>query len=205
MTDTTTTDTTTIDTSSTDSTHTTDTMAPQSAVHDGARIGALPDGGRPYVLQRDEGVHHHFLDNLATTKISAEDGGSMSVVEFVAPEGFGPPLHRHEHEDEMMVLLEGEVAVRSGDTETIARPGATIHLPHGVPHSFQVLSGDARMVTVTASLVGRPRFAEMVDALGRRVDDPVMPSPMDIDPGQVAEVCAAHGITVLGPPPAPLG
>lgn len=188
----------------TDTTNTNDTISDATPRAASATAG-LPDGSRPYVLQRDEGVHHHFLDNLATTKISADEGGSLSVVEFVAPEGFGPPVHRHEHEDEMMVVLEGEVVVRSGDTETIARPGATVHLPHGVPHSFQVLEGDARLVTVTASRVGAPRFAEMVAALGEEVDDPAMPAPMDIDPGEVAAVCAAHGVTVLGPPPAPLG
>ncbi len=164
----------------------------------------LPDPAAPYVLQRDEGVHHHFLDNLATTKVSAAAGGSMSAVEFVAPHGFGPPLHQHHDEDEMMVLLDGEVVYRSGDIETVARPGATIHLPSGVPHTFQVLSETARMVSITASRAVTPVFAEMVAALGEAVAEPTLPAPMDIDPAYVAEVCAAHGIEILGPPPGPL-
>lgn len=165
---------------------------------------ALPDPSRPYVLQRDEGVHHHFLDNLATTKIGGTAGGAMSAVEFVAPKGFGPPLHQHDDEDEMMVILDGEIVFRSGDIETVAQPGATVHLPHGVPHTFQVLSDTARMVSITASRTTPPKFAEMVAALGDHTDEPVLPAPMDIDPVEVAAVCAAHGIEVLGPPPAPL-
>lgn len=165
---------------------------------------ALPDPSRPYVLQRDEGVHHHFLDNLATTKIGGTAGGAMSAVEFVAPKGFGPPLHQHDDEDEMMVILDGEIVFRSGDIETVAQPGATVHLPHGVPHTFQVLSDTARMVSITASRTTPPKFAEMVAALGDHTDEPVLPAPMDIDPVEVAAICAAHGVEVLGPPPAPL-
>jgi hypothetical protein len=44
----------------------------------------------------------------------------------------------------------------------------------------------------------------MVAALGVPTDPHALPEPQPIDPGAVAEVCAAHGITVLGPPPAPL-
>ena len=164
----------------------------------------LPDASRPYVLQRDEGIHHHFLDNLATTKITSNDGGSLSAVEFVAPKGFGPPLHQHDDEDEMMVILEGEIEFRSGDIATVGTAGATVHLPHGVPHTFQVLSAEARMISITASRTKAPVFAEMVAALGEPVEHPSVPAPMDIDPVEVAAVCGAHGIEVLGPPPAPL-
>ena len=159
----------------------------------------------PYVLQRDEGVHHHFLDNLATTKVTGGPHGTLSAVEFVAPHGFGPPLHRHDDEDEIIVVLDGEVAFRGGDDETIAASGATAFLPRRVAHTFQVLSSSARILSITASTEGTPRFDAMVAALGVPVDDPTMPEPMDIDPGHVAEVCGAHGVEILGPPPPPLG
>ncbi len=164
---------------------------------------ALPNSELPYVLQRGEGVHHHFLDNLATIKVSASGGGALSAVEFVAPQGFGPPLHQHRDEDELIVVLDGEVEFRSGDVETVATTGATVHLPHGVPHSFQVLSSEARILSITASRTTTPVFAEMVAALGEPVTEPTVPSPMDIDPARVAAVSAAYGIDLLGPPPGP--
>jgi hypothetical protein len=37
----------------------------------------------------------HFLNNLATIKVAPGSSGSMSAVEFVAPKGFGPPVHVH--------------------------------------------------------------------------------------------------------------
>lgn len=158
----------------------------------------------PYVLDAGEGDHRHFLNHLATTKVAPGSTGSMTAIEFHAPRGFGPPLHVHEDEDEVMIVLDGEIAFRSGETESIGRTGATVFLPHGVPHTFQVLSETARFTTVSASKVGTPRFDRMVAELGDELDEPVLPDPVEIDPGRVAAVCAANGIEVLGPPPAPL-
>ncbi|HSL59480.1 MAG TPA: cupin domain-containing protein [Acidimicrobiales bacterium] len=158
----------------------------------------------PYVVARDDGSHHHFLNHLATTKVAAGPDGSMSAVEFVAPQGFGPPLHRHLDEDELVVVLEGSIAFRSGDQEHIGGVGACAYLPRNIPHTFQVLSEQARFLSVTASSESSPRFDQMVAALGTPSARPTQPEPGPIDPAHVAAVTAAHGIEVLGPPPAPL-
>jgi len=159
----------------------------------------------PYVLQRDEGAHLHFLNQLATRKVSGADGSALTAVEFVHTRGFGPPLHCHDDEDEIVVVLDGEVAFRSGDSETVGRTGSVTFLPHGVPHSFQVLSDECRILAITASVTeSAPRFDQMVAALGTPAPDPVQPEPTDIDPGHVAQVSSSFGIEILGPPPAPL-
>ena len=164
----------------------------------------LPANDNPYLLARGEGEHRHFLNHIATTKVRPGHTGSMTAIEFVAPRGFGPPLHCHEDEDEIMVILEGEIAFRSGDLETIGTAGSTVFLPHGVPHTFQVLSDQARFTAVSGSKVRTPQFDGMVAELGEPLEEPVLPRDVEIDPGRVAAVCAAHGIEVLGPPPAPL-
>ena len=162
------------------------------------------DPAGPYVLNRDEGEHFHFLNHLATRKVTAGERGSMTAVEFTQDRGFGPPLHRHEDEDEILIVLDGEIAFRSGGQEHIGRAGSTAFLPHGVPHTFQVLSESARCIAVSASRRQAPRFDRMVAELGEPTADPVAPTPVEIDPGHVAQVNAAHGIEILGPPPAPL-
>lgn len=164
----------------------------------------LPSTDQPYVLDRDEGVHRHFLNHLATTKVAAGPGVSMSATEFVQPKGFGPPVHVHEDEDEIMIIHSGDVACRSGDTEYIATAGSTVWLPHGVPHTFQVLSDEARMTVITGSASGQPRFDRFVDTLSTPAAEPVLPEPVEIDPGTVAAAGAENGIELLGPPPAPL-
>jgi quercetin dioxygenase-like cupin family protein len=158
------------------------------------------------VLAQGEGDYVHALDNLVTFKATAGDTGALAAVEFEAPRGFGPPLHCHRDEDELIVVLDGEIAFRSGDTEMVATNGACAYLPHGVPHTFQVLSGTARMLSVTARVGSgaAPQFDAMFRALGEPAANPTLPAPMDIDPGHVALVCGEHGIDVLGPPPAPL-
>lgn len=158
----------------------------------------------PSVLATNEGRHLHFLNHLATIKVSGQTAGSLSVVEFVGPRGFGPPLHRHDHEDELFVILEGRILFRSGDLEIEAEAGAHAFLPHGRPHTFQVLSDQARFTCVTASRTVVPSFDQMVAELGTTVDQPTMPEPGPIDPARVAEVNRAHGIEILGPPPGPL-
>ena len=42
-----------------------------------------------------------------------------------------------------------------------------------------------------------------VKEMGEELDEPVVPAPIDIDPGHVAMMCNAHGMDVLGPPPSP--
>jgi len=158
----------------------------------------------PTVLAINEGQHLHFLNHLATVKLRGETAGSLSVVEFVGPRGFGPPLHRHDHEDELFVILDGRIVFRSGDLEIEAEAGAHAFLPHGRPHTFQVLSDTARFTCITASRTVTPEFDQMVTGLGTPVVEPTLPEPAPIDPAVVAEVCRAHGIEVLGPPPQPL-
>lgn len=179
-------------------------MTSHETISGSTEFDRLPDTGQPYVLQRDEGVHLHFLNTLATRKLTAGDRSSMSVVEFDQPRGFGPPLHCHDDEDELIVVLDGEIAFRSGDVEAVGRAGAVVHLPHGVPHTFQVISASARMLAITSSAESTPRFDRFVDALGVPTDRPAIPEPREIDPHEVASVGATFGIETLGPPPAPL-
>ncbi|MBT8214149.1 MAG: cupin domain-containing protein [Acidimicrobiia bacterium] len=158
----------------------------------------------PFVLGPQEGTHLHFLDNRATVKVAAGPRGSMSVVEFQAPKGFGPPRHIHDNEDELFIVLSGELLFYSGDEQIPGPEGTYAFLPRALPHTFQVLTETATFVNVTSSTTHIPEFDQMVMDLGITVPEPTMPDPMQIDPARVAEVCADHGIQIVGPPPAPL-
>lgn len=160
------------------------------------QLGAVPDG---------DGDHRFFLNHLATVKIGAgESASQMSAVQFTAPRGFGPPLHMHREEDEIMYVVDGEIRLDLGDESQVATTGHVVSLPHGIPHIFQVLSDTATFLTITSGATSAPTFDRFVQALGTPTDPTALPSPIEIDPGHVARVCADHGIEVLGPPPAPL-
>lgn len=156
-------------------------------------------------VERGGGDHHFFLNHLASVKVSAgESATRMSAVEFTAPRGFGPPLHVHREEDEIMYVIDGAIRLDLGEAARVVVGGAVVSLPHGIPHTFQVLSEDARFLTVTSGASAHPTFDEFVRALGAPTDPLALPDPIEVDPGHVAQVCAEHGIEVLGPPPAPL-
>lgn len=158
----------------------------------------------PEVIAPGSGHHLHFLNHLATVKVRGGEDAALSVVEFAAPRGLGPPLHRHDDEDELFVVLSGEVAFHSGDDRLLTGEGGIAFLPHGIPHTFQVHSDTAAFVCITGSRVRAPRFDLMVTALGMPTPTATLPEPGPIDPGRVADVCGEHGIQILGPPPAPL-
>lgn len=158
----------------------------------------------PEVIAPGAGTHLHFLNHLATIKVSPGDDGALSVVEFVAPRGFGPPLHIHRDEDELFFIHEGRLAFHVGDDVIEAGPGTVAHLPCGIAHTFQIVSDEARLTNVTASLVRAPRFDRMVAALGEPAATPTLPEPGYVDATRVADVCREHGIDIVGPPPAPL-
>src|SRR3954454_2595210 len=105
----------------------------------------------PRVLRADQGRALWFLGSLVTVKAAAEDtGGRVSVVEFLNPPGFAPPLHRHLHEDEMFLVLEGEARFLCDGEDLAAGPGDFVLLPAGLPHSFLVgSSGPLRTLQIT--------------------------------------------------------
>jgi quercetin dioxygenase-like cupin family protein len=155
----------------------------------------------PLVLPQGVGGHFAFLNTLATVKLGGDrSGGVLSCVELLAPRGFGPPLHRHDVEDELFYIADGEVRFMAGDTDEVAVSGGTVWLPKLLPHQFQVLSDTARIFQVTTPA----QFEDFVAALGTPMESATLPEPVDIDGAQVAKVCAEFQIEVLGPPPPPL-
>ncbi len=146
-----------------------------------------------------------FLGNLVTVKATGEDtAGRVTVVEFVNPAGFAPPLHRHAHEEEMFLVLDGRAEFTCGDETVEAGPGDFVQLPAGLPHTFVVSSdGPLRTLQITTP-AGFEAFAAAVGepAAERRLPDPGPgPGPGPVDPAALAHAGALHGIEILGPPP----
>ena len=171
-------------------------IAASADIDPAARFAHVPDG---------EGVHLHFLNHLATVKVEAgESASGLGAVEFAAPEGFGPPLHVHREEDELFYVLDGQIRAHLGGPDgsvVHARAGDVLLLPSQVPHTFCIESPVARMLTVFAGRRTAPSFDQFVRHLGVPTSTAALPTPVDIDPGAVAEACARHGMQVLGPPP----
>jgi mannose-6-phosphate isomerase-like protein (cupin superfamily) len=153
------------------------------------------------VLRPGEGRALWFLGNLVTVKAAAEDtSGRVSVVEFLNPPGFAPPVHRHLHEDEMFLVLEGAARFRCGDEELTAGPGDFVLLPAGLPHTFLV-SPDGPLRTLQITTPGG--FEDFAAAVGGEAPEHRLPDPGPVDPAALAHAAALHGVEILGPPPPP--
>jgi len=64
----------------------------------------------PIALRQDEGEALWFLGVLATIKAASEmTSGRVAVIEHLAPEGAGSPLHVHHREDEWFYIIEGSL------------------------------------------------------------------------------------------------
>jgi mannose-6-phosphate isomerase-like protein (cupin superfamily) len=65
-------------------------------------------------------------------------------------EGFSPPGHIHTREDELFLVLDGEVAFDVDGRLLLAGPGTSVYMPRGMPHTFRIESPVARMLGVIA-------------------------------------------------------
>lgn len=79
----------------------------------------------------------------------ADTGGALSVVEHPFEVGALVPPHIHTNEDEVSIVLEGEMGFRSGDQEVVLGAGGYIVKPRGEVHAmWNAGSTPARMVEI---------------------------------------------------------
>jgi quercetin dioxygenase-like cupin family protein len=158
-----------------------------------------PEPVRPYVRHDGEGEALWFLGSLMTAKATGADtGGRLTVVEFVNPPGFAPPLHRHLNEDELFYVLSGTAQFRCDGETFSAGPGDFVLLPAQLPHTFIVGPDEPLRALQITTPSGFEQFAAEVGepAQARR-----LPDPGTIDPAALGDAAARHSIELLGPPP----
>ncbi|HEY7176920.1 MAG TPA: quercetin 2,3-dioxygenase [Micromonosporaceae bacterium] len=154
---------------------------------------------RPYVRRDGEGEALWFLGSLVTVKVTgAETRDRLTVVEFVNPPGFAPPLHRHLEEDEMFYVLSGTAQFRCDGEVFTAGPGDFVLLPSRLPHTFIVGADEPLRTLQITTPAGFERFAAEV---GEPAQARQLPEPRPIDPAALGHAAIRHAIELLGPPP----
>ena len=160
---------------------------------------ASPERFRSY--PRHEGRPFWFLGTLVHIRAStAETNGAFTLIEQLAPAGFGPPLHVHHIEDELFYVLEGAVRFRCGDRDVRVESGGTLFLPKGVPHAFRVEGTEAARLLQFTSPGG---FDQLVETIGAPAPAPTLP-PAGPPPTGLLERLASLGdrfhFAIVGPP-----
>ncbi|HCU49435.1 MAG TPA: hypothetical protein DGG94_06480, partial [Micromonosporaceae bacterium] len=90
------------------------------------------------VVQPGEGQRGELMPGVGVIfKIDgADSGGALAVVEHPFEVGGLVPPHIHHREDEISIVLDGEIGFRSEDKEIVLGPGGYIMKPRGQVHAM---------------------------------------------------------------------
>ena len=143
-----------------------------------------------------------FSGHSLTWIRASADGteGRLSLVEHLVPPGSASPWHVHHTEDESFYVVSGRLSVIvDGQPPASLGPGGFAFGPRGVPHAFRVEGSDVARLLLMAS---GPEFAAFIREASDPVDVHRLPEATAADAGRLRAAAAAHGIEILGPPPA---
>jgi mannose-6-phosphate isomerase-like protein (cupin superfamily) len=148
----------------------------------------------PLVIAPTEGRAFKAFGSEALFKLGgAETAGSLSLGVASTPPGIGPPLHVHRSDDEIFVILEGEISFHLGGRWTAAGPGTVVYLPRGVPHTFR----NSGVTPSRHCVITTPSGFEMFFARSAEV----FATPGPPDPLRLKSLADEYGYELLGPPP----
>jgi quercetin dioxygenase-like cupin family protein len=156
-----------------------------------------PQFAEPYVSRQGEArwYGNSLWEFLVPNEVT---GGKLSVFQATMPEGFSPPRHIHTREDEVFLVIDGEVCFDIDGELQLAGRGASVYMPRGVPHTFRIQSPAARLLGVMTP----GAFEELFRNLSVPAEERTLPEP-DTVPFDVPAVMAEQarlGPLVVGPP-----
>lgn len=138
----------------------------------------------------------------ATTRLTSDETGFISVVEHVfAPRMLVPP-HRHTREDEISYVVEGEIGFRSNGREVALAAGGYIVKPRGELHAmWNAASVPARMIEIISPGGFERYFVELAEAVasaGRPSPEVIAPIAerygLSFDFGEVPDLVARYAL-----------
>jgi mannose-6-phosphate isomerase-like protein (cupin superfamily) len=101
--------------------------------------GAAPAPGPALVIvPPDGGRAIRAFGSTAVFKLGgAETGGAVSLAFAETPAGAGPPAHVHRRDDELFVVLEGEISFWTPSGWVPTTPGTVVFAPRNAAHTFR--------------------------------------------------------------------
>jgi quercetin dioxygenase-like cupin family protein len=152
-----------------------------------------------FITGPQQGEALWFRGALVLLKATAQQTqGRYAVTEWRAPKGLAAPLHVHANDDELFLVLDGEVRLQLGDDVVQATAGSVAYGPRGVAHSFHVDSQHAHLLVV----FGPGGTEGLCREGGNPARAPAMP-PADehyLDAAALAAIGERYGQTIVGPP-----
>ena len=153
----------------------------------------------PIIRGEGEGERLWFTGGaLYTMKATAEEtDGAFMLLEAEMVRGKPTPLHTHPHEDETIIVLEGEILFYVEGREHRVGPRGVAVAPRGVPHAFMVTSESAIILALQTPGSGEAFYRDASEPATAETD------PGRTDFGLLRAAAERHPdiIEILGPPP----
>ena len=154
-------------------------------------------------LIRHAGARHVDLGTFGARFLltAQHTGGAFSLLEHdVPPRTLAAPLHRHVHEDEFSVVLEGVLTVQLGENVYEAAIGDLILKPRGQWHTFWNAGAETCRFLELISPAGFEKFfADLMDdpeaMTGERAVALDAAYGLEVDYGSIAVLCERYGLS----------
>lgn len=144
------------------------------------------------VISAGNGQKMRVLGNDVTVKLTQQEtNGEYYLFEVITPPGVGVPPHVHQHEDEIIEVIEGELEVQLGDQIYQATQGAIIHFARYIPHGFR--NAGAKPCQTRWTVIPGQSFEQFFNELGALPE-----GPPDLE--KVAAIFGKYGMEILPPP-----
>ena len=104
--------------------------------------------------------------------LTGEDSKHACMFDWTLPAGFSTGLHVHRIQEETFYVLEGECQWQVGGRHVLAKPGAFLFVPPGMPHNIGNASEKPARMLITVSPPGHEHyFEELAKVSARRSPD----------------------------------
>lgn len=132
-----------------------------------------------------------YLTGTMNMLVTSEDtNGAFAVVEFQGKPGGEPPMHVHENEDEMFYIVEGKVEITVGGQKQMATAGSAAFLPRRIPHTFRIVSPEARAIVYITPGGFENYFRQVSELVKGEAPTPEQQKLM-------AQLCGEYGVQFL--------
>jgi mannose-6-phosphate isomerase-like protein (cupin superfamily) len=163
------------------------------------------------LAQSGANMQVRMADVAMSFKVGASQmDGDVAIHEWsLDPHRIGAPPHRHEFEDEIFYVLEGEVTVMQDEEVETAGRGSYVTLPRGHFHTFWNAGDVPARMLVVISPGGLEEYFREASALFRSGGPPDMAAMgrllqeygLTMQFERMPEIMARHGLQSDVPPP----
>jgi quercetin dioxygenase-like cupin family protein len=151
----------------------------------------------PYIAHAADHQHLEWIGGgiMSVLLDAATTDGSMAVLRTQLPAGSASPVHAHQEEDEVFVMISGQAVFWVGADRHEVRAGGVVFIPRGLVHGYHFVAPVSEFVTICTP-AGVEAFFR---AAGWDLSQP-RPEGWVVTAEAMAAAAEAGHLTMIGPP-----